>query len=380
MTIRFRRLALLALPLLALMLVALAGHVAAQSGVDPAMSQQAQGTAPSEAVGGEVPGNSLGSTSDSEMWRAIREGTFGTVSIPDKKLGRLIQSEGENWRVVRNGEVSYYGVWGLLGMIGLLALFFLIRGRIMINEGKDGRTITRFGFVERMAHWLLAVSFILLALTGLNILYGRYVILPVLGYEIFGTLTSWGKYVHNYISFAFMVGLALILVLWIGRNIPTLTDLKWLAKAGGLFSRHGHASAHKFNAGQKILYWLVLLLGVSVSLSGLALMFPFQFPLFAKTFGVINVFGADLPTQLSVVQEMQLSQVWHAIVGLVMMAVILGHIYIGTIGMQGAFDAMGSGEVDLNWAREHHDLWVEDKLSRRGDDAVHGSPRPHPAE
>lgn len=381
-----RRLALLALPIVAALLL-VAPDALAQSGVDPDLLQGTQQPAPEAGagaadgpVGGQVPGNTLGNDSDSEMWRAIREGTFGTVTIPDRNAARLIQSEGENWRVVRNGAVSYYGVWGMLGMIGLLALFFLVRGRIMIHAGKDGRTITRFDFVERMAHWLLAVSFIILALTGLNLLYGRYVLLPLIGPALFGDLTIAGKYVHNYLSFAFMVGLAAILVLWIGRNLPTLVDLKWLMKLGGLFSRQGHASAYKFNAGQKILYWLVLLMGISVSLSGLALLFPFQMPLFGKTFAVINVFGTDLPTQLSVLQEMQLAQVWHAIVGLAMIAVIIGHIYIGTIGMQGAFAAMGSGQVDLNWAREHHDLWLEDRLGRRGDDAVHGDRRAHPAE
>ncbi|ESR22866.1 formate dehydrogenase subunit gamma [Lutibaculum baratangense] len=379
MPILLRRMALYLLPLLAVICLSLGQAAFAQSGVDPNVAQPAPQASPE---GGQVPGGVRGTTSDADMWRAVRQGTFGTVSIPDRKAGQLIQSEGENWRVVRNGAVSYYGIWGLLGMIGLLALFFLVRGRIMIEAGKDGRTITRFDFTERMAHWLLGVSFILLALTGLNILYGRYVIMPVVGPEIFGAVTNFGKHVHNYISFAFMVGLLMVFVMWVGRNIPGRTDLKWLMKAGGLFSKGGHASSHKFNAGQKILYWLVLLLGLSVSLSGIALLFPFEFPLFAKTFAFLNVFGFDLPTTLSVVQEMQLAQIWHAIIGLVMIGIILGHIYIGTIGMQGAFAAMGSGQVDLNWAREHHDLWVEEKLSRRGDDAVHGGPAPkaHPAE
>ena len=376
----FRRLTLTLLPLLAVLVLALAGPAGAQSGVDPALTQDpaASGAPAASAL------DTLGTESDSDMWRAIRNGTFGTVSIPDKKAGQLIQSEGENWRVVRNGEVSYYGVWALLGMIGILALFFLIRGRIMIEGGKDGRTITRFDFFERMMHWTIAVSFIVLALTGLNILYGRYVLLPVVGPAIFGAVTDFGKHIHNYVAFAFMVGLVGILVMWIGRNLPTMVDLKWILKAGGLFRRGDHASSYKFNAGQKLLYWAVLILGISVSVSGLALMFPFQFSLFGPTFGFLNNFGFDLPAQMSSVQEMQFAQVWHAIVGMVMIAIIIGHIYIGTIGMQGAFDAMGSGQVDLNWAREHHDLWVEDKLARRGEDAVHGGrapgTRPHPAE
>ncbi len=226
------------------------------------------------------------------------------------------------------------------------------------------------------------MSFILLGLTGLNILYGKFVLLPVIGPAAFGTLTWWGKHVHNYIAFAFMLGLVMMLVVWVGDNMPSRVDVKWLLKGGGLFSSRHHASAYKFNAGQKMLFWLVMLAGFSVCLSGVALLFPFQLHLFSKTFAFLNNFGLDLPTDLNVLQEMQLAQVWHAVVALVMVAFVLAHIYIGTIGMQGAFAAMGSGQVDLNWAREHHDLWVEQKLSRRGDDAVHGgpSPRPQPAE
>jgi formate dehydrogenase subunit gamma len=330
-------------------------------------------------TGGQVPGNTLGGTSDSEMWRAVRGGVQGTVSIPDKKAGQLVQSEGETWRAIRNGPLSTWGAWGLLGMIVLLALFFLIRGRVRIEHGWAGRTIVRFGTLERMVHWMLAVSFIVLALTGLNILYGRYVLLPLIGAEAFGVITIWGKFAHNYIAFAFMAGLVMVFLMWIANNIPNRYDVVWLLKAGGLFSKHSHPPAKKFNAGQKILFWLVILGGASVSLSGIALMFPFQTHLFAKTFEFVNIFGADLPTDLTALQEMQLAQLWHAIVALFLTAVILGHIYIGTIGMEGAFDAMGSGEVDLNWAKEHHSIWVEEVESRKRSEAT-GTATPEPAE
>ena len=150
-------------------------------------------------------------------------------------------------------------------------------------------------------------------------------------------------------------------------NIPTHHDLVWLLKGGGMFMKGVHPPSKKFNAGQKILFWLVILSGVSLSLSGLALMFPFEFPaMFAGTFAVVNDwFGTTLPTVLTPIQEQQYAQLWHAIVGIVMTAVILGHIYIGTIGMEGAFDAMGEGDVDYNWAREHHGLWVRD-LEEKG--------------
>jgi formate dehydrogenase subunit gamma len=157
-----------------------------------------------------------------------------------------------------------------------------------------------------------------------------------------------------------MVGVVMIFVLWVRHNIPSRVDLKWLALGGGMFKKGVHPPAKKFNAGQKLIFWAVILGGISISLSGLALLFPFELPLFAKTFQVLNIFGLGLPENLTMMQEMQLSQLWHGIVSLVLIAIIIAHIYIGTLGMEGAFEAMGSGQVDVNWAKEHHSLWVED--------------------
>lgn len=315
---------------------------------------------------GEVPGATRGSSSDADFWRAIRQGDPGNVSGPNPQAGVMIQSEGDLWRAMRNGPLSTYGVWVLAGMVALLALFFLLRGRIRIDAGASGFRLLRFNGLERAVHWLTASTFIVLAITGLNLLYGKYFLPQIIGPELFAWLTIGGKYAHNYLAFGFMLGVALMFVLWLVDNIPTHHDLVWLLKGGGMLMKGVHPPSKKFNAGQKILFWLVILSGVSLSLSGIALMFPFQFTMFADTFVKLNGwFGLDLPTTLTAIQEQQYAQLWHAIVGVVMTAVILGHIYIGTIGMEGAFDAMGEGEVDYNWAREHHGLWVRD-LEEKG--------------
>lgn len=340
----------------------------------PVLAQESvrppEGASPDMPQGGEVPGGTLGNASDSDFWRAIRSGIEGSVSIPDKKAGVMVQSSGEEWRAIRNGPLSVYGGWLLLAIVVVLAVFFALRGRIRIVDGPSGERITRFNGLDRFAHWLTAVPFIILALTGLNMLYGRYLLIPLLGPDLFSTITAAGKYAHNYLAFAFMAGVVLILVLWIKDNIPGRADFVWLARGGGFFSKHSHPPAWKFNAGQKILFWLVVLGGISVSLSGIALLFPFELPMFAGTFKALNLIGFDLPTELTAVQEMQLSQLWHAAVGLVLIAIVVAHIYIGTIGMEGAFDAMGTGQVDRNWAREHHSLWVaqRDNASVAGDE------------
>ena len=322
----------------------------------PALAQRAVGQ----------PENTLGPGSKSDEWRQVRQGIQGNVSIPNKQAGVLIQSEGENWRAFRNGPLSSGGVWVLLGIIAVLALFFAVRGRIKLESGWSGLVIERFNTIERATHWMTAVSFVILALSGLNMLYGRYVLRPVIGASAFAWLTWIGKLAHNYLAFAFMLGLVIMFVLWVRENIPNRYDWQWLKRGGGFFSKHDHPPAKKFNAGQKLIFWLVILGGVSVSLSGLALLFPFTFAWFSHTFAFLNIFGAHLPSDLTPLQDTQLSQVWHAIVGLLMIALIIAHIYIGTIGMEGAFDAMGTGKVDLNWAQEHHRLWVEETRQRSG--------------
>ena len=310
---------------------------------------------------GEVPGTALGIKSDTDLWRFVRTGNAGSTQMKDELSAVMIQSEGDNWRAFRNGPLSVYGAYGLAGIIGLLVIFYVIRGRIRIDAGPSDDRIMRFGTIDRFAHWLMAGSFVVLGITGLNLLYGRYVLLPVIGKDAFATITTFGKYAHNYLAFAFMLGLGLSFILWVRHNIPTKLDLKWLAMGGGIFAKGVHPPARKFNAGQKIIFWAVMIGGLSVSMSGIALMFPFQTSMFAETFTLLNSIGFSLPTDFTAMQEQQMNQLWHGVVSLGLMTMILAHIYIGSVGMEGALDAMNSGMVDRNWAKEHHNLWVEEE-------------------
>ncbi|MDQ2103700.1 formate dehydrogenase subunit gamma [Azospirillum isscasi] len=278
-------------------------------------------------------------TSKADMWQGIRSGVQGTVTIPNKSAGVLVQSEGEAWRSLRNGPLSTYGGWVLGGMLGLLVLFFLVRGRIRIDGQKTGRTIQRFNAFERGVHWLTAGSFIVLAFTGLNVLYGRHTILPLMGPEAFAAMTQYGKFAHNYLGFAFMLGIVLIFVMWVKHNIPERNDIAWALKAGGLFSKGVHPAAKKFNAGQKVIFWATVLGGAALGFTGVQLLWPFSFASMA---------------------DMQLYQLIHSAVAVVLIAIVIAHIYIGSVGMEGAFDAMGTGDVELQWAREHHSLWVQE--------------------
>jgi formate dehydrogenase subunit gamma len=313
----------------------------------------------------------LGGASDSEVFRALRYGSADvTVSSRAPASDVLIQDGGMWWLQMRDGPLSTYGGSLLQAILAMLALFYVIRGKIRIDGEKTGRTIKRFSGFERFGHWLFAGSFILLAISGLITLFGRSVIIPLLGesgHAAFATVALASKWVHNNVAWAFMIGLVLIIVNWTLHNIPNRHDVVWVLKAGGLFSKNAHPPARKFNAGQKIVFWACVILGLSISASGLSLLFPFELPMFAKTFSVLNDMGvpgvvgmAPYPTELAPHEEMQYAQLWHSIVAFVFIALILAHIYLGSIGMEGAFDAMGKGEVEEQWAREHHGLWVKE--------------------
>lgn len=322
---------------------------------------------PSQAAATDQQLGTRGGVSDPEFWRALRYGSADVrVSAGGEVATVLVQDGGMSWLAFRAGPLRQYGGWLLLGTLALLAVFYLLRGKIRIDGDRTGRTVTRFKAIERFGHWLVAGSFILLGLTGLITLFGRVLIAPYLGKEVNATLLELSKWVHNNVSWAFIVGLVIIFVMWVAHNFPSRTDLVWIAQAGGIVGSK-HPPAKKFNAGQKVIFWSVILFGASISITGVSLLFPYELPLFAKSFAIANDTGlsgllglGELSVTLAPQEEMQLAQLWHAILAFVLMAIVVAHIYIGSIGMEGAYDAMGSGEVDEAWAKQHHSLWLED--------------------
>jgi formate dehydrogenase subunit gamma len=277
----------------------------------------------------------------------------GRIDIPDTKAAVLIQPAGRTWDYFHEVLLHWGGAIVILGMIVVLGAAYLIMGRLRITAGRSGQKIVRFKAFERFAHWLTAVSFVLLGLTGLNITFGKILLLPIVGPDMFSNISQAAKYVHNFTSFAFVAGLFLIIVIFFRDNLFEKVDLDWIRQGGG-FIKNKHAPACRFNPGEKLVYWLSLAAGVVVSLSGFVLLFPF--------------FGTDIA-------DMQIAQAVHAVVAVLFIALILGHIYIGTLGMEGAFEAMGTGEVDLNWAKEHHDLWLAEQL-QKGNGPRQSAPAP----
>lgn len=348
--------------LIAASLTLTAGGVLAQA-APAAAASAAQGGAPAGFVAPALPKpdesaaerNKSQPGNNAPYWRAVREsGTqAGYSSLPGAEKGVLIQSfvqypgsslttAGEAWRQVRNHWILPYG-GALLFIVALaLGLFYWRKGPLGGHGGADtGRLIERFTPFERAAHWSNAGAFTVLAISGLVMAFGKFTLLPVIGSTLFGWLTYALKTAHNFAGPLFAVSLLVVFFTFLRDNWPSREDLTWLLRAGGMFGDH-EVPSHRFNGGEKIVFWGgVLGLGLVVVASGLVL---------DKVIPGLEYLRGD----------MQIAHMVHGVATILMMAMFAGHIYMGTIGMKGAYSAMRTGYVDEAWAKEHHELWYDD--------------------
>ncbi len=264
----------------------------------------------------------------------------GTCSIPDEKACTLEQTRGRDWRRFTRVLLPLIGGGAILGMFALVVVFYLVRGPVRMAHGRSGRIMIRFSSFERFVHWTATVCFIILALSGLNITFGKFVLLPLIGPDAFTALARAGKYAHNFLSFPFTLSVVAIFLMWIAWNIPNRLDIQWMMEGGGFGEKHPPADL--FNAGQKSIYWVVVLGGALVAASGYVLMLPF--------------FGTTIA-------GMQLAHIVHGLVALLYMAAMVFHIYMGTVGEEGAFEGMWDGTVDEEWAKQHHSIWHEREVA-----------------
>jgi formate dehydrogenase subunit gamma len=282
-----------------------------------------------------------------DLWRAVRQReapAAGSTQVEGVQTGVLIDRRGEDFRNYRRQDFISGAALVLGGFAGAVLLFFLLRGRIRVPGGRSGKSVLRFTDFERTVHWLAAILFIFLALTGLTLLFGRFVVLPVFGAEAFSLIASASKEGHNLFGPLFLVSLILLFICFATRNMPARGDLRWLAKGGGIIGSQ-HLSAGFFNALEKIWFWAVIVLGLVCSISGLVLLFP--------------VFGQGR-------EIMQLALIIHGIAAVLFIGGSFGHIYIGTIGTEDSLESMTTGYVDENWARAHHDRWLAELQQQAG--------------
>lgn len=272
-------------------------------------------------------------------WRDVRSGQEAYTTAKGPEAGILIQSGGETWRQIRNGPVTVIGGWAVVAMLLVIGAFYKIKGTIPLHEPATGKRIQRFSEWERIVHWSTAISFCVLGISGLIILFGKFLLLPVIGYTLFSWLTQLAKGLHNFVGPLFIVCSVLMFITFAKDNIPRVYDWLWVKKIGGLFSGQ-HVPSYRFNAGEKLWFWGgVTLLGLLVGASGLVLDFP--------------NFGQTRAT-------MQIANIVHVVTALLFTLGGLAHIYLGTIGVAGAYEAMREGHVDETWAKEHHEYWYND--------------------
>ena len=308
--------------LLASLTLAVAGGVQAQSRVEEQQQRRV-----------EQPGN------NAPVWREVRSGNQGYTSLQGREVGVLVQSAGETWRQIRNGPVTFYGGWLVVVVLLILAAIYFATGPVKLHDKPTGRMIERFTLAERWAHWVMGISFVVLGITGLILLFGKHVLLPVIGYTLFAWLGALAKNLHNFVAPLFAASLLIFIVMFIKDNLPKSYDFSWFAKAPGFFAGR-HIPSGRFNGGEKTWFWGgVVVLCLALVGSGAVLLFP--------NFDQVRA-------------TMQQMSVIHMVAGVLVIAASLGHIYLGTIGVEGAYQAMRSGYVDEVWAKEHHEYWYND--------------------
>ena len=291
-------------------------------------------------------------------WRAVREGQPGSGAggtsyssvtgrpMPgsdalwlNREADSLIGGGGQNWRQIRNRVIAVYGGWILFGLIVVMLHFYAIRGKIKLEDGRSGERILRWTAWERFVHWTTAASFLVLAVTGLSLLFGRSILIPIMGPEGFAVWAAVAMYVHELVGpWIFTPAVALLLSTWLIHNLPEKGDLEWWLKGGGIIGK-SHPSSGRVNSGEKLWFWFIATVGVACIVTGVILAFPIEWEQTRST--------------------MQLSSVIHGAAALLWIGFWMGHAYIGTIGTEGALEGMTTGYVDANWAKQHHDRWYE---------------------
>lgn len=309
--------------------------------VDPVKDQQKRAV--------DQPGN------NAPVWRDVRSGAPNYTSTQGRETGVLIQQQarfpgqdamttaGEAWRKFRNGPVTFYGGWLIVLVVLAIAAFYFSKGPLKLHDKPTGRMIERFSIMERWAHWTTAISFCVLAVSGIITLFGKHFVLPVIGYTLFAWLSALAKNLHNFIAPLFIVSLLVMIVIYIKDNLPEEGDMAWFAGAFAMFWSGKHVPSGRFNAGEKAYFWIgVVALCIALSVTGVIMLFP--------NFDQVRT-------------TMQQANVIHAVSAVIMILFALGHIYVGTIGVEGAYGNMRDGVTDETWIKEHHEKWYNDVKS-----------------
>jgi formate dehydrogenase subunit gamma len=293
-----------------------------------------------QAIGADI------SNPHANFWRVVREGFPGFTKVSTAGHKVLIVNSGENWREIRNGILVRFSQLIIIAALVVMSLFYKFVGPDKLEKPRSGVLIERYTLGERVLHWYTAVLFVIMAITGLSLLLGRILLIPIFGHWVDSAYLQASKVLHNYCGPLLLIGILLEFVIWVRYNIPRKIDLAWFKTMGGMLGKGPRPHTGKVNAGEKGWFWLILIFGIAVGVTGIVLDFP--------------IWGQTRST-------MQLSHVIHATVAVLFVTVSFGHIYMGTVGIEGVFEGMCTGFVDAVWAQQHYDLWYEEKMHEKGE-------------
>jgi len=291
-----------------------------------------------QAVGADI------SNPRGNFWRVVRHGIPAYTSTPAQGHTVLIVNGGENWRKMRNGLIMRGSQWILAMALLAMGLFYFLVGSDKLEKPRSGVKIERFTIGERVLHWYIALLFTIMAITGLSLLLGRLALIPIFGHPVVSGYLQASKVLHNYCGPLLLVGILLASLIWFRYNIPKKMDVQWFKNMGGMIGHGSRPHAGKINGGEKGWFWLVVIFGIAVGITGVLLDFP--------------IWGQSRLT-------MQISHIIHVAVAVLFVTCSFGHIYVGTIGIEGVFEAMWTGSVDVIWAQQHADLWYQEKIREK---------------
>lgn len=224
----------------------------------------------------------------------------------------------------------------------------MIREKYLLPNGR----VLRYSFHERLIHWMAAVSYVYLLLSGLAFWSPwLYWIAIILGG---GTVA---RELHPWFGVVFTIAVLLMYSMWGQQMKETPADKGWWAAIGHYIRNEDDQvpPADRFNPGQKLLFWGFLVNGILLLLTGIVLWLPQDIPWNLRILRLISIF-------------------LHPVFALFTIALFIIHVYMGTAMERGAFGSVIRGDVSRAWADHHHHSWFQRVLRDEGATSEAGSP------
>jgi formate dehydrogenase subunit gamma len=282
-------------------------------------------------------------TSDADLWRAIKAGESGYSTYKGVDADILINVAGNEGKILRNTYLKPLLGLAFVGVFIAFLIFYFVNGPSTLSKGFSGKMVFRWSKADLWLHWIMAVSCLIMMLTGLVIMLGRHFLAPYVGDDIWAGIIAFSKFSHDWSSPIFMVSWLACVIKWMPLQTVKLYDLKWFLVVGGYINfgpfKGKHPDSGFANAGEKMWFWSLAIFGLCISVTGIMLVFP----------------TLDLPRIWSM-----LALLIHGVSAVIIVAFTIVHIWMATVLSEGGMECMVSGYCDENWASQHHNLWYDE--------------------